>query len=328
MIIKPIIPIWLMAIICVAIVFLLKRNKKSAFVRQIVMVVLLFITNLGMMIPSGEMETKVANLDAHVIFVVDNTISMYAMDYDGKKERMHGVIETCEHIVDELSGARFAVISFDNDAKVLSPFSASTFHTKNIISSIVEPARIYAQGTSLDVSVKTLERTLKRIVEKGNTNTAVFFITDGEITGQGKLGTFSNVAKYIKSGAVLGYGTKEGGKMYAYSSYYNDGEEKEIMQVYNDNYELVDALSIIDEDNLNQIASQMGLPYIHVEKISDVDGMIKTILKNANSEPDVINTEGYKRIHYYFVIPILLLLIYELVCLRKNSTKIVYGESK
>ena len=48
---------------------------------------------------------------------------------------------------------------------------------------------------------------------------AVFFITDGEITNNDSLESFSKASKYIDYGAVLGYGTKEGGKMYPKSDY-------------------------------------------------------------------------------------------------------------
>ena len=41
----------------------------------------------------------------------------------------------------------------------------------------------------------------------------LFFISDGEITSEEKLSSFSSIKKYVDDGAVLGYGTSSGGKM-------------------------------------------------------------------------------------------------------------------
>lgn len=58
MIINPIIPIWLMAIICIALA-IFKRKGKFAYIRQIIMIILLFMINLRMMIPTDvEVSTK------------------------------------------------------------------------------------------------------------------------------------------------------------------------------------------------------------------------------------------------------------------------------
>ena len=43
--IDPIIPIWLMLILCVGMAFL-KRRKRSAYIRQIAAIILIFLINL------------------------------------------------------------------------------------------------------------------------------------------------------------------------------------------------------------------------------------------------------------------------------------------
>ena len=42
------------------------------------------------MIPNG--ESIALNSDLNVLFVIDKSISMRALDYDGNKERFEGVI--------------------------------------------------------------------------------------------------------------------------------------------------------------------------------------------------------------------------------------------
>ena len=49
MIVSPIIPIWLMGIICVILIILKSKNWKT-FIRQIIIVILLFLINLRIMI--------------------------------------------------------------------------------------------------------------------------------------------------------------------------------------------------------------------------------------------------------------------------------------
>ena len=102
--IDPIIPIWLMLILCVGMAFL-KRRKRSAYIRQIAAIILIFLINLRIMVPSSNVETSVRKLDTYVLFVVDDTISMLAQDYAGDTERLTAVKKDCEHIVDEMDGA-------------------------------------------------------------------------------------------------------------------------------------------------------------------------------------------------------------------------------
>ena len=78
MTVNPIIPIWLMAIICIALAFF-RRKGTFNYIRQIAIIVLLFIINLRIMVPDYDAETIKRKID--VLFVVDNTISMQAEDY-------------------------------------------------------------------------------------------------------------------------------------------------------------------------------------------------------------------------------------------------------
>ena len=133
--IDPIIPIWLMLILCVGMAFL-KRRKRSAYIRQIAAIILIFLINLRIMVPSSNVETSVRKLDTYVLFVVDDTISMLAQDYAGDTERLTAVKKDCEHIVDEMDGAKFAVITFNNSANLISPYSDDSNFAKSVLDSI------------------------------------------------------------------------------------------------------------------------------------------------------------------------------------------------
>lgn len=308
--INPILPIWLMAILCIIMLFL-KRKGKFPYLRQIFIVLLLFLINLRIMVPSEHVESNTSKMQLSVLFVVDNTLSMIAQDYDDNIERLTAVKEDCSHIIDELYGADFSVITFDNNAKRLSPFTSDTTFAKSSINSIYPMDQFYARGTSMNTCKALLLETLEHTKEEANNPVAVFFISDGEITSQNSLESFAQAAPYIDYGAVLGYGTESGGKMYVES--YDEDEGKIPLQDQTD-YPFKDAISKIDEDNLQQLAADMGIDYIHMTAQSNIDDTLKEINQTVStSTVEQDETTGYKDIYYWFVLPLLLLLIYDFV---------------
>ena len=73
----PIIPIWLMAIICVALL-VIKRKGVIPYIRQVLIVVLLFAINLRPMYISDEIKVIRQKLNCYCIIVLDDTLSMMA----------------------------------------------------------------------------------------------------------------------------------------------------------------------------------------------------------------------------------------------------------
>lgn len=272
------------------------------------MVLLIFVINLRPMIPSNDVNSAAAKMDVSVLFVVDNTISMLAKDYNNNTERLTAVKEDCSYIIDQLYGADFSVISFDSEAKLLSPFTNDTDFAKNTIRAIYPSDEIYAKGSSMNTCKEVLTKTLENTKKKNNGSVAVFFISDGEITNNDSLESFSEVSKDIDYGAVLGYGTKEGGKMYPKSDYDTDSSA---LQDKSD-FPYTDAISKMDEKNLQQLADDMKIPYVNMNSQEKVTDVLKKIQQNATTSTEEIDkTAGYEDIYYWFVLPLLLLLIYE-----------------
>ena len=276
-----------------------KRKGLYANLRQILVIMLLFVINLRIMVPDDNINSSSAKMDVSVLFVVDNTISMLAKDYNGDEERLSAVKADCSYIIDKLHGAEFSVLSFDNKAKILSPFSRDEFFVKNAIDCIYPMAPLYAKGTSMNICKELLIDTLKQKKEKSSGSLAVFFISDGEINTEESLQSFEEVASYVDCGAVLGYGTKNGGKMYIRDSY---TDEVQVIQDETD-YPYIDAISKIDENNLEKIASDMHISYVNMSKQKNVDDVIKSIQKNAvTSIEDGNKTDGYQDIYFWFII--------------------------
>ena len=307
----PIIPIWLMLIIClIMIAIILKNNKKS--IGQIIIVILLFLINLRIMIPSDESQTLANNLD--VLFVIDSTISMNAEDYDGTNTRLSAIKKDCQYIVKRLNGARFSTITFDNNAKIVTPYTKDISTTIEAIDIINPINELYAKGSSLNTPLETIISSLKSSQNKKDRIRILFFISDGEITDESTLQSFTEISKYITNGAVLGYGTSKGGYMKTKNSF---SEKEEYLMDYSNS--LKKAISKIDESNLKKIAKDINIDYIHMEKQSKINNKLTEIKNIINTKTESDDKSTYDDTYYIFIIPLLILLVIEFDKFRRKT---------
>ena len=344
MIINPIIPIPFMILIClIMIIFIIEdsffynRNKSEtkdaskktkekinnsnqkqnivSLILKISIVVLFFITNLRFMLPNGESDT--VSSDLSVLFVIDKSVSMRALDYDGTKERFEGVKNDLTYVIDELSGANFSIITFGDTSNKLIPFTTDSDMVQAEIKSIQLENNFYAKGTSLNIVKDILEKTVKDEYErKGESSKiVVFFVTDGEITVENeKLADFSSIKAFITDGAVLGYGSIEGGKMV--DSLHEDDPTSDFYYIYyyDDDYNRVTDISKLDDENLKNLSNDLGIDYIGMSKQSNIDYKLKEMKKNLYLQQNTENkVTSYQDIYYYFAIPLLVLLIIDFI---------------
>ena len=314
LIFNPIIPIWVMAVICVALLCF-KRRGVIPYIRQILIVLLLFVINLRPMIPDNNVKVEQEVLHCRVIFVVDDTISMLAEDYDGKNPRFDGAKADMEYIIDEFDGAEFCVIDFHNEAQVLAPFTDDPKFAKDVINSIYPIEYMYAFGTNLSVVRDVLEDVLENAKDSSDDPVYVFFISDGEITDDYALKSFDDLAEYIDGGAVMGYGTGKGGVMHVTDPY--TGEIESIMDERD--YPYQPAVSCINEDNLKQIARDLGVSYIHMDRTARIDSTLNKIKNSVDTDTEEMTKEGYEDIYYYFMIPLAVLVAYEFISVKRRG---------
>ena len=305
----PIIPIWIMLIICISLIIYIIIKKRDLL--QILIIILLFIINLRIMIPSNNSKTIKNDLD--ILFVIDNTISMNALDYNGSNTRLSGVKEACNYIIDELNGSRFSVITFDNTSRIVTPYTYDANITREAISIMMPINELYAKGSSIDVSLDSIMYSLKNSKKKNDNNRIIFFISDGENTSNNSIKSFKSISKYISDGAVLGYGTKKGGYMKDESEY---ATNEYIMDYTDTNFGK--AISKIDEKNLKEIANDMDVDYIHVTNSNDINSKIKQIKNKTKSTLESNDKSSYDDIYYIFVIPLLILLFIEFDRFRRR----------
>lgn len=312
--IYPIIPIYLILcfIIPLIIFIILKSNKK---VLDLTLILLLFIINLRIMIPTN--NSKIISNDLDVLFVIDNTISMNAEDYNGTKTRLSGIKKDCKYIINRLNGARFSIITFNNNARIIIPYTKDINITKESID-IIEPINeLYAKGSTLNTPLENILISLKSSEKKDNRIRILFFISDGEVTNDSELESYKEIKDHITNGAVLGYGTSSGGYM-----------KSTVENLYNDDY-IVDysgdnhgkALSKIDENNLKHIANDMNINYIKMDKQSNINSKIKEIENIITTNKESNDKSSYDDIYFIFIIPLLIILILEYKDIRRKSWK-------
>ena len=314
--VNPIIPIWLMVIICI-VLLIFKRKGAFNYIRQIIIVLLLFMINLRIMIPDPDAET--VQKKVNVLFVVDNTISMQAEDYGHDKEpRMNAVRRDCAYIMEQLPGAQFSIISFADTEQLLTPYTIDTANITQSLNSLTGQPTLYARGTGFEGILNYLENHLN---DDSDNLQIVFFISDGELTNEREIMFHPGLKQYIDGGAVLGYGTDEGGAMHAFA-FFGD-EDPEELYYYDDNFDQQPALSYIDEENLETLADDMGISYVHMTSQDKMDSVISDVLKQMQAAGDDMVKDtiaGYSDTFFYLLIPFIPLLVFDFIYYKRKVT--------
>ena len=258
MILQPVLHPIVLALLCAVPAFfviraLVKGPQRPLWALRLGMVVVVFVLLLRPGIPGGSSQTLATDTD--VVIVVDTTASIVAEDWAGDRPRIEGVRADVQAIVDEYPGARFALISFDAAAQLRLPLTTDATALMSSLEVMRPEVTDQSRGSSIGIANRMLADTLsaaaKASPERGR---MVFYLGDGEQTASTDPESFSTSAKYVDGGAVLGYGTTEGGPMRKTTGQGADaGDYIE--------YQGEPALSVIDEDNLRQVSKQLGVEY-------------------------------------------------------------------
>lgn len=346
MVIFPIMPIWLMTIILVAfgmvvfspkitvkdrkVIFNLDKKllSKEKIIEKgiwVIIMILVFVMNMRPMIPSDSAEVVTADLD--VLFVVDTTVSMQAID-GRDTTRLAQAKEDITYIIDNLPGAKFCIATVDNAYRVLTPFTPNSAIAKNLVNSLEVVDVGYANGSSLNIINDAINNTLGKY-NKENRKHVVFVISDGEITEKdGKLKSFSNIKDVVDDGAVLGYGTNTGAKIDVsnmdtiYTSYISENGYLLDMS----KYPKAEAISKYNERNLRSIANDLDIVFVKMNNMSDVDRILKDINKAVKKNVSDTTIYSCEDIYYIFSIIIIGLLVYQYVMFRRNQMEGVRNE--
>ena len=98
--------------------------------------------------------------------------------------------------------------------------------------------------------------------------------------------------------------------------------EEEVIIQDDSEFPSKDAVSKIDEGNLKTIASDLKTDYINMnDNGNKTDKIIEDILDDSSISTENGSTDGYSDICYIFVVPLLLMLIYEFVDLKMKGKR-------
>ena len=98
-------------------------------------------------------------------------------------------------------------------------------------------------------------------------------------------------------------------------------DREEYLTYYDENYNKQTAISIIDEANLEQIASDMDVDYIHMTKPGNVDKVIADIrhqMTEMDNSSEHTSLDAYSDTYFYLLIPLLLLLVADFVYYKRK----------
>ncbi len=342
MIVNPVLPWWALAALGVAlggfalwrlVVSRSERRVAGMWASRLVMVLLLVIIAFRPTIASdGQGPTASGGLE--VYFVVDTTSSMAAEDWGDAQPRLDGVRDDIVEIVEALPGAQFSLVTFDVVAVQRVPLTADDTAIVSAASVLRQEITSYSRGSTIDEPLEVLGGLLDEAETiNPDQRRVVFYFGDGEQTTDFEPRSFEPLTPYLEGGAVLGYGTDEGGRMQEFRGVDphlfgpTPEPEPEVDPIYIQDPAGGDAVSRIDEVALEIIASDLGVPYAHREEgvpIAPVlDGIEVGELVAEAGEPETV-TELY----WIFAIPFGLLALLEIVAVSGLVAELLPGRRR
>lgn len=281
---QPLLPWWLLLPIFGALIglsvwqILSHGTNRSGWVRRLIMVVLAAVIGLGPSIEERVPDSLLSN--AEVYFVVDRTGSMAAQDYgeDGET-RLTGVKADIDQLTRVIPAAQYSIIAFDSQASSQLPLTTDSRAVRAWASTIRQEVTNYSAGSAIDRPRDMLEDVLAKAHERNPQNVRlVFFFADGENTrgsasNPDDIDSYDQIADLVDGGAILGYGTAEGGQMLRYSGVGDPVEDDWII----DPNTQKPAVSKLDEEQLRAVADDLDVPYLHRFEPSSLESVIDGI---------------------------------------------------
>lgn len=244
------------------------RRARVGWILRLLMVLLAVVIVLRPVVPAATIG-PVATGGTEVYFVVDTTTSMAAEDVGGEVSgrpgtRLDGVKSDIEQIATALVGAQFALVTFDSVAQQRVPLTSDQSALVSASRAMSPEISSYSRGSSIDEGLELTTQILNDAeAERPDAQRVLFYFGDGEQTRTDQVPQdFAGLAPALSNGAVLGYGTGEGGPMRVFDGFPADDVPSEVPYL-GDPATGGLALSVIDETNLRTIAVQLGVDYLH-----------------------------------------------------------------
>ena len=320
MIFRPVFHVVVLGIIAVLGALFVFLSAKRATRRHVMDVLRRFLIVVAVIImgagPSIHGEAQEVTSTLEVYFVIDRTGSMAAEDWDGNKPRIDGVRNDVAIMMNILTGSRFSIMSWDSKVHTDLPLTSDASAVISYMDSFDRELSSSSQGSSLNRPAQDLAKLLKKNKERHPQNVrALFVFSDGETSNQnhwtsapsGEASDWDAVREYIDGGLILGYGTAEGGPMKVLrlgdSGPQSGGEPEYIHDSSQPGNPI--AISKIDEAALADVASRVGVDYVHSPDKSAIESHARSVLDKAST---LAESRNLKDTYRYIIWPFALLL--------------------
>ena len=248
--------------------------------------------------------TPVTSSNLNVFLVVDRSVDTRVEDYGEHRSRMSGIREDIGSLIEQYPRARFSVISFASKPTVDWALSDDRWALKPMIAgmspyTLVAPDAMYTvdAGAAGDLLHEKLQLAVQH--HRGSQN-VVFYFGVGAGGSRAPQDDFTVAGVKVAGGAVLGYGTTEGGPI---PQGWMNGN-----LVYMSDPATGAALnSAIAEPRLRTIADTLEVPYFHRESGHGITAVLPALRQAAEPGDDsvVVASRLVERTELYWVFTLL-----------------------
>ena len=300
---------------------------------------LALVTVLIMSGPSIPATQSRSTSNIEVYLVVDRTGSMAAEDWAGGPDngggtRLDGVRQDLGAIRDAFPAARFSIIALDSAAARELPLTTDIDAVTSWIASLQQEPTTRSNGSSLERALPQLSQDLRSSSENSpEAARIVYILSDGEATDNGSGASdaaaaglsWSELGSMVDGGAVLGYGTPEGGRMREFEVGRTpdpDAQPKYIADPGTGQ----PAVSVPDASELQTVASGLGVPYL--QRTGGADDAPTSDFTAVDVSEVFSDERERSRRHTYLTWPLglvaALLLIWELAALARTDYRVAH----
>ncbi len=297
-----------------------KENPALTWIRRFLISALMVFTLAGPAVQSEEIEVT-SNIE--IVFAIDRTGSMAAEDLAEGRTRIDAVKDDVLALLDATAGSRYAIVTWDSTTRVELPFTTDGSAARSFAEVMHQEITEFSKGSSSTRPVNTLYDLLTSAEEQRPENIRYLIVmSDGESTDSEATyeTAWSELAPLIDGGAVIGYGSEQGGPMRVFVPGQGlSGSTEEYMTdpsanpggPTNDAGEPL-AISRIDTESLRQISDELGVELLLNPTESKVEALGTGLMDQAESLPDRTGTRHlYRYVTWIPALAISLLLVWE-----------------